>query len=132
MRQIRARFLLGGLVLAGLAFSGQAQTPVTNGLVAYYSFAGNTYDTSGNGNDGTADSVTLVADRFGVPGAAAQFNGSNSVVTIASLSSNTVTEITLSAWVLPFAAPSLQGDVISKWRGSRIHWRTTTWPCGRT
>ncbi len=110
-------FFLSGLVVAGLASSGEAQTLVTNGLAAYYAFSGNANDSSGNGHDGASDAVTYGADRLGVPGAAAQFNGSNSVVAIASLSSNAVTEISLSAWVLPFAAPVLQGDIISKWRG---------------
>lgn len=113
----RIKFLFGGLVLAGLACGGQAQTLVTNGLVAYYPFNGNANDASGNNHDGVGGAVTLVADRFGVPGAAAQFNGSNSVVTIASLSSNAVTELSISVWVLPFAAPPIQDDIVSKWRG---------------
>jgi hypothetical protein len=28
-----------------------------------------------------------------------------------------LTELTLSVWVLPFATPSVQGDIINKWRG---------------
>ena len=42
----------------------------TNGLVAYYPFNGNANDASGNGNNGTVNSITLSADRFGRAGGA--------------------------------------------------------------
>ncbi|CAN5697504.1 hypothetical protein BH11BAC1_BH11BAC1_04290 [soil metagenome] len=37
----------------------------TNGLVAWYPFAGNANDNSGNGNNGTVFGATLTMDRFG-------------------------------------------------------------------
>ncbi len=48
---------------------------LTNGLVAYYPFSGNTIDSSGNGNNGTAYNVILVADRKGIANRAYQFAG---------------------------------------------------------
>jgi hypothetical protein len=104
-----------GVLVLALALSASAQS--TNGLFAYYPFNGSASDASGNGNDGIPSQVTLVPDRLGLSGAAYEFNGSNSVITIPSLSSTNLTELTLSVWLQPFAAPSVQGDIINKWRG---------------
>jgi hypothetical protein len=104
-----------GVFAFALALSASAQS--TNGLVAYYPFSGNASDASGNGNDGVPSQVMLVLDRFGVSSAAYEFDGSNSVITIPSLSSTNLSELTLSVWVEPAAAPSAQGDIINKWRG---------------
>ncbi len=54
----------------------RSQIP-TNGLMLWYPFSGNAKDSSGNGNDGTASNVTLVADRFGSPNKAYRFYGLN-------------------------------------------------------
>jgi hypothetical protein len=58
-----------GLVLAALAVSplAHAQDNLTNGLVAFYQFKGDTRDTSGNGNDGVIVGSDWVfsLDRFG-------------------------------------------------------------------
>lgn len=49
--------------------------------MASYSFAGNANDVSGNGNNGTANGVTLRSDRALVPAQAYEFNGvSNNIV----------------------------------------------------
>lgn len=49
---------------------------LTNGLVAYYPFTGNTNDSSGNANHGTAYNVIQVPDRSGAANRAYQFSGS--------------------------------------------------------
>ena len=56
------------------------QNPVTNGLVAYYPFNGDANDASGNGKNGTANSVTSASDRFGFLNNAFAFNGTNSYI----------------------------------------------------
>ena len=38
----------------------------TNGLVGWWGFNGNANDESGNGNNGTVNGATLIADRFGI------------------------------------------------------------------
>jgi hypothetical protein len=56
-------------ITTALAVQVQAQSFLTDGLVAYYPFHGNANDASGNGNDGTlvgAD-VNFSFDRFGQP-----------------------------------------------------------------
>jgi len=64
------------LMARGSLFS---QVP-TAGLVAWYSFNGTVNDSSGNGNDGTATSLTPTADRFNRQEGAYQFDGSTSEV----------------------------------------------------
>src|SRR5208283_3790029 len=96
--------ILGVLTItAALAMQVPAQVFLTNGLVAYYPFNGNANDASGNGNDGQGTNVTLATDRFGNVGNAYQFNGSNSVIEVASLASLNLAEVTVSAWVEPLA-----------------------------
>ncbi len=73
-----------------VAFSAPAQSvtlfvvPGTNApapeMQAYYAFEGNAQDSSGSGNDGTANAVSYVAGKVGSQ--AAQFNGTSSYVSI--------------------------------------------------
>jgi hypothetical protein len=61
--------ILGVLAITlALAVEAQAQSFLTNGLVAYYPFNGNANDASGNGYNGTAYNTTIVADYMGVSG----------------------------------------------------------------
>ncbi|MEI6421895.1 MAG: FG-GAP-like repeat-containing protein, partial [Lentisphaerota bacterium] len=46
-------------------------------LVAYYPFNGNANDESGNGNNGTVNGATLIADRFENANSAYSFNGNS-------------------------------------------------------
>ena len=48
---------------------------LTQGLMAYYPFNGNTNDSSGNGNDGTVNGAVLADDRFGNANSAYFFDG---------------------------------------------------------
>ncbi len=85
------------VVLAMLEIS-QAQPFLTNGLVAYYKFDGNTVDSSGNGYNGTNIGAIYGTNRFGQNYSSLCFNGTNSVFAVSSLpafSSN----FTYSAWV---------------------------------
>ena len=55
----------------------QAQSFLTNGLVAYYPFKGNANDITGNGNNGTVNGATLTTNMFGNSNSAYYFNGSS-------------------------------------------------------
>ncbi len=83
-----------------LAAQAQAQTFLTEGLVAYYPFIGNANDASGNGNNLTNYGATLCADRFGNPNQAYSFNGSSylgsSIVPLTQIDN-----WTLAAWIQP-------------------------------
>jgi hypothetical protein len=57
-----------------LAVQVQAQSFLTNGLVAYYPFNGNANDESGKGNNGTVYGATLATDRFGFTNSAYSFS----------------------------------------------------------
>ena len=63
------RALFATLITLALLVRVQAQDPLTNGLVAFYPFNGNTSDASGNGNDGAfaGTNWAFLADRFGQP-----------------------------------------------------------------
>jgi len=75
---------------------------LTNGLVAYYPFNGNANDESGNGNNGTVFGATLMADRFGIPNSAYNFNGVSDYINVPhspSLNIPAGTSVTITAWV---------------------------------
>ncbi len=96
-------------------YAYESQPSLTTGLVAYYPFDGNADDASGNGKNGVASGVAASTNRFGYTGSAYQFNGSSSVVTIAPLSSTSLSAMTLSAWIRPTAVPPVQGSIMNKW-----------------
>ena len=86
-------------VLAML-ITAQAQSFITNGLVAYYPFNGNANDASGNGNNGTVNGATLTTNRFGNANSAYYFNGgTTSVSVLNSASLNLYQNLTVSVWV---------------------------------
>jgi hypothetical protein len=72
-----------------------------DGLVAYYPFDGNTFDKSGNRNDGTVRGGNgLVEDRFGKANSAWSFNGINRCIEVANGGSfNFNNNMTVSLWV---------------------------------
>ena len=63
--------------LTVLILNGRTQDWITNGLVAYYPLDGNAYDASGHGINGVLHNVSPTTDRFGLPGAAMMFQGTN-------------------------------------------------------
>jgi hypothetical protein len=79
----KTRILFGILTItAALAVQVQAQSFLTNGLVAYYPFDGNTRDYSGSLNDCTAaGGVSYGTNRFGVASGCLQLDGVDAYVT---------------------------------------------------
>jgi len=84
------------VLLSLLPLFVQAQSFLTNGLVAYYPVNGNANDASGNGNNGTAfNGVTYGASPLG---SAATFNGSNQYIALPN--SITINEdLTITFWI---------------------------------
>jgi hypothetical protein len=69
------------------------------GLVARYDFNGNAQDLSGNGLNGTVVGTTDVADRFGKPNSAFNFNGSTDYIDLGNRPEfNFTRNFTLTAW----------------------------------
>jgi chitodextrinase len=94
-----------------------ATSPLPPGLVAGYSFntgSGTTLpDVSGNGNNGTITSATWSTQ--GKFGGALSFNGSSSIVRVASSASlNLSSAMTLSAWINPSASQSGWRTIVQK------------------
>ncbi len=98
---IRIKSLFGSVVLTvTILCQVDAQSFLTNGLVAYYPLNGNANDASGHGNNGTLAGVTFAPDRFGRTNGAASFLGnSDSKITIYSTNLNLAPELTVSAWI---------------------------------
>ena len=77
MRPIKTAIALTALSL--LTVTGSAQNPLTNGLIAFYSFNNSANDTIGT-NHGTVFSAMLAPDRFGFAAQAYWFNGTNAYI----------------------------------------------------
>lgn len=85
-------------VLVSSSVSRAQSGSLTDGLVVHLSFDdGNANDSSGNGNNGTANNVTYVP---GARSTSARFNGTTSYISIShSTSLNLTTSFTFSGWV---------------------------------
>jgi len=101
IRAARVVLLVAGGIFTNM--SSQAQSFLTNGLVAYYPFNGNANDASGNRNNGVVYGATLTTDRFGNANQAYSFNGSSSYISIASVPLQQTDNWTMSAWLNPAA-----------------------------
>jgi hypothetical protein len=75
MKTIKPSLLLFGILPISLALltQAQAQSFLTNGLVAHYPFNGNANDASGSGNNCTVNGAHLATDRFGNPSGSYSF-----------------------------------------------------------
>jgi hypothetical protein len=98
-----------------LAASAQAQSFLTNGLVAYYPFSGNANDATGNGHDGMVMGATLTTDRFGQSNSAYAFNGTNSLIVVSNSAALQPTgDFTISVWSQIPALPGIPESVFCK------------------
>ncbi|MGN6616391.1 MAG: LamG-like jellyroll fold domain-containing protein, partial [Ilyomonas sp.] len=70
---MKKMFLLNILFFSGTLLHAQ----ISNGLLAYYPFNGNSNDESGKGHNGTVFGATLTLDRFGKENSAYYFDGDN-------------------------------------------------------
>jgi hypothetical protein len=98
------------------AYPSSIASTISNGLIAYWPLSNNSVaDLSGNGNNGTASSITTSADRFGNPGGASYFNGTSSYISIPDQASLRLhsTDFTISAWV-KLSGPSTGSSIVTK------------------
>ena len=100
-----AKTILGILAIsAAFAAQANAQSYLTNGLVAYFPFKGNAIDASGNGHNGTLFGTTSFGlDRFGNTNSCLSLPGTDGIgsgVDVASLDSLPYYPVTYSAWFL--------------------------------
>ena len=75
----------------------------TNGLIGWWPFNGNANDESANGNNGTVNGAVLANDRFAIPNACYDFNGSGNYISVPDNGTLllTNTDFSFNAWVLP-------------------------------
>jgi Concanavalin A-like lectin/glucanases superfamily len=86
--------------LIPLILSLSSSAALQDSLIAWYPFNGNPNDASGNGNNGTANSITFVPDRFGNSNSAANFSYTNSYIDVHSSNSlNFPNTVSISLWV---------------------------------
>lgn len=116
---IRSAFILM-VSLVGLKNVAESATiDLATGLVGEYLFNGNTTDSSGNSNNGTANNVTLTSDRFGNSSAAYNFSGNYSYISVSTLLPNIGAGATIFAWFKADPAQlSGQQNIISQPRGN--------------
>jgi len=76
----------------------QTQAKLKEGLVAYYPFNGNANDESGNGNHGSVNSATLVADQGGAASAAYSFDGVDDYISINEIAFGSSDPWSVSIW----------------------------------
>lgn len=84
-------------ITAALTIQAQAQTFLTNGLVAYYPFNGSGNDASGNGFNITNSTIPLTTDRFIRPNAATVLSQTMFATNLIYMASSATR--TLSEWV---------------------------------
>jgi hypothetical protein len=101
------------------------QVSLSNGLLAYYPFAGNAFDSSGNGYNGSISGAELIADRFGRLNSAFHFKENQQIVIPKSATLNTY-PISISLWyAVDSLYPGIAGNIFSKyepasWNGFQI------------
>ncbi|HMT28768.1 MAG TPA: LamG domain-containing protein [Bacteroidia bacterium] len=79
-----------------------AQINLNNGLLACYSFTGNSIDLTGNGHDGIVNGPTLCNDRFGNLNSAYQYDGIDDYINIGAFSTFTQSpSFSISVWIQP-------------------------------
>jgi hypothetical protein len=93
-------FILGWALVATTVPSVNGQSFLTNGLVGYYPFAGDTSDQSGNGNNAVSHGAQLATNRFGLsPDSYSVSNGAYIVTTRAVGFPISTNDFTVSVWV---------------------------------
>jgi hypothetical protein len=116
-------------ILSILVMTGFSQIPI-NGLVAWYPFAGNASDASGNGNNGTVNGATLTTDRFGNVSSAYSFDGVNDNINCGNGASLQISgDISVCGWVKTNTI--IMSNLISKYKTSTAGWELVIDPAGK-
>jgi hypothetical protein len=90
------KIILALCIIGSLTITSQAQSVITNGLIAFYPFNGNANDSSGNGNNGGAiNGVSYVSSFLG---SAALFNGNSQYIVLPNSISN-YEDLSVTFWI---------------------------------
>ena len=98
-----------------LVLPGPSHAELTDGLVAYYPFNGNTNDESGNGHHGTNHGALLSSDIASNANSAYRFDGIDDYIEILDADSLDIglSDYSISAWVKT-TSPTNNGRIFSK------------------
>jgi len=89
--------------------------PLSLGLIAHYPFSGDTNDESGFGRHGSAFSVVLHEDRFGLSGSAYSFDGTTGYIETPAILTQYGSAASFSAWItIPSGSPLSQTAIVSQ------------------
>lgn len=92
--------LFGALALSINSFAQVPSYVPTNGLVGWWPFNGNANDESNNGNNGTVNGASLIADRDGNTNAAYSFDGVDDYIEVADNNTlDMVGDVSISCWI---------------------------------
>ncbi|MFN8208997.1 MAG: LamG-like jellyroll fold domain-containing protein [Bacteroidales bacterium] len=87
---------------------------ITNGLIAYYPFNGNTVDESGSGLDGAGHAISFCVDRYGNEIGGCKFNGTDSYIEIENSQLLNGNGYTICFWYCADLSDTLKQVLISK------------------
>ena len=97
VKRVGGTAIINGTIIENPDNTNPSPVVVPDGLVAYYPFNGNAGDESDHGFNGTVNSATLTADRFGQPNKAYSFNGSGGIQCTVN-STLSLAQFTMAAW----------------------------------
>jgi hypothetical protein len=106
-----------------LAANVEAQSSLTEGLLAYYPFSGNADDATGNGHNGVVTDAVLTTNRFGQANSAYAFDGTNSMIVVSnSADLQPLQDFSVSVWavVVKTPVPPYQSPLLSKGSSSFV------------
>lgn len=87
------------LQITNMQYSCGLSDSLKKGLLAYYPFTGNAYDSSGNGNNGTVNGAILTIDRFGNTNSAYKFGTNKNIIVNTPMTDlNLQSSFSLSVW----------------------------------
>jgi hypothetical protein len=130
MKRTKAVFGMLTISLA-LVAQVQAQSFLTNGLVAYYPFNGNANDASGNGINGTVEGATLTTNRLGSSNSAYLFDGVSAFIDYSNPPALEFRRaLTLTAWIDPQAGGGFTQVIADKEYEYQIALRGGSLACG--
>jgi hypothetical protein len=111
---MKTLILLFSVLFTTMSFAQVPSYVPANGLVGWWPFNGNANDESGNGNNGTVNGATLIADRNGNSLNAYNFSNNNYIQLPNTLGFENQSQFSLSYWV-QIPSNNVGGCIFNQW-----------------